>query len=110
MAFGSELVVLVHEWVTGGGLAGAAPARLVGAPRAVRCAGPSPREFAALPVRSDIKVVMTLDARLTRGTGPLARRVGSARGEHWPQASASSLSRPILPCWSRRRRGESWPA
>ena len=33
--------ILVHEWVTGGGLAGSRVAALLGSPRAAPCAGRS---------------------------------------------------------------------
>ena len=73
-------VVLVHEWVTGGGLAGIAAARLVGARR--QCDAPGDRRV-ILPRLSieEIKVVMTLDARLPAEPGPW-RVEPIAPGEH----------------------------
>ena len=58
-------------------------------------------EFAALP-GGDVRVVMTLDARLPASPGPWASsdRPGRAR----PQASRALPERPILPCWSPPRR------
>ncbi len=68
MALGAALVVLVHEWVTGGGMAGMAlPASWEREGSAMRRA--IAREFAALPP-GEIKVVMTLDARLSAEPGP----------------------------------------
>jgi len=79
MAVGAALVVLVHEWVTGGGLAGTPlPASWEREGSAMRrvIAG----DFAALP-SSEIKVVMTLDARLPSEPGPWdLERI--AQGEH----------------------------
>jgi tyramine---L-glutamate ligase len=79
MAIRTGLVVLVHEWVTGGGLAGMPlPASWERQGSAMRRA--ITRDFAA--VRShDIKVVMTLDARLPAESGPWdLERI--AEGEH----------------------------
>ena len=79
MSLGAALVVLVHEWVTGGGLAGMPlPASWEHEGSAMRRA--ITRDFAALP-SSEIKVVMTLDARLPEETGAwrLERMAG---GEH----------------------------
>jgi predicted ATP-grasp superfamily ATP-dependent carboligase len=68
MARGAALVVLVHEWVTGGGLAGMPlPASWESEGSAMRRA--IARDFAVLP-SSEIKVVMTLDARLPEEAGP----------------------------------------
>jgi tyramine---L-glutamate ligase len=68
MALGAALVVLVHEWVTGGGLAGMPlPTSWEREGSAMRRA--IARDFAALP-SAEIKVVMTLDARLPRDPGP----------------------------------------
>ncbi len=68
MAVRAGVVVLVHEWVTGGGLAGVAlPASWEREGGAMRRA--IARDFAALPSR-DVKVVMTLDARLPGEPGP----------------------------------------
>ena len=79
MALGSAVVVLVHEWVTGGGLAGIPlPASWEREGSAMRRA--IARDFAALP-SSEIKVVMTLDARLPEEPGPWhLERI--APGEH----------------------------
>src|SRR4051794_3302211 len=58
--------VLVHEWVTGGGLAGSAlPASWAAEGRAMRLA--IARDFAGVP---GVDVVMTRDARLPPDTGP----------------------------------------
>ena len=79
MALGTALVVLVHEWVTGGGLAGSPlPGSWEREGSAMRRA--IARDFAALSA-SGVKVVMTLDARLPAEPGPW--RVESiAPGEH----------------------------
>jgi predicted ATP-grasp superfamily ATP-dependent carboligase len=79
MALGSAFVVLVHEWVTGGGLAGMPlPASWERQGSAMRRA--IARDFAGLP-SSEIKVVMTLDARLPEEPGPWdSERI--APGEH----------------------------
>jgi predicted ATP-grasp superfamily ATP-dependent carboligase len=79
MALGAALVVLVHEWVTGGGLAGLPlPTSWEREGRAMRRA--IARDFAALP-SNEIKVVMTLDARLPEEPGPWDV-VRIAQGEH----------------------------
>src|SRR5215218_5633660 len=58
--------VLVHEWVTGGGLAGSdLPPSWAAEGGAMRRAIAS--DFAGLP---DVRVVMTLDARLPEEPGP----------------------------------------
>ena len=68
MALAQELVVLVHEWVTGGGLADTPlPASWQREGSAMRRAIAG--EFAALSV-GEIKVIMTLDARLPAEAGP----------------------------------------
>ena len=79
MALGTALVVLVHEWVTGGGLAGSPlPGSWEREGSAMRRV--IARDFAALST-SDVEVVMTLDARLPAEPGPW--RVESiAPGEH----------------------------
>jgi tyramine---L-glutamate ligase len=79
MAVRAGVVVLVHEWVTGGGLAGMpVPTSWEREGSAMRRA--IARDFSAL-ASHDIKVVMTLDARLRAEPGPwdLAR---IAEGEH----------------------------
>ncbi len=64
------LVVLVHEWVTGGGLSGSPlPASWEREGSAMRRAIAA--EFAALSTE-EIKVVMTLDARLPEEAGSVA--------------------------------------
>ena len=79
MALGASLVVLVHEWVTGGGLAGTPlPGSWEREGSAMRRAIAS--DFAALP-SSDIGVIMTLDGRLAGEPGPwVLERI--APGEH----------------------------
>jgi predicted ATP-grasp superfamily ATP-dependent carboligase len=79
MVLGAALVVLVHEWVTGGGLAGAVlPSSWEREGSAMRMA--LARDFAAISC-SKITVVMTLDARLSAEPGPW--RVESiGPGEH----------------------------
>ena len=79
MALGTALVVLVHEWVTGGGLAGSPlPGSWEREGSAMRRV--IARDFAALST-SGVEVVMTLDARLPAEPGPW--RVESiAPGEH----------------------------
>jgi predicted ATP-grasp superfamily ATP-dependent carboligase len=79
MAIGSGLVVLVHEWVTGGGLAGSSlPYSWEREGSAMRRA--VGRDFAAV-LSGDIKVIMTMDSRLPEEPGPW--RVESiAPGEH----------------------------
>jgi predicted ATP-grasp superfamily ATP-dependent carboligase len=76
------LAVLVHEWVTGGGLAGAPlPGSWEREGSAMRRA--IARDFAAIS-DGDLKVVMTLDARLPAEPGPW--RVESiGPGEHDPR-------------------------
>jgi tyramine---L-glutamate ligase len=79
MVVGTALVVLVHEWVTGGGLAGSPlPGSWEREGSAMRRA--IARDFAALSSMA-IKVVMTLDARLAREPGPW-RIESIAPGEH----------------------------
>ena len=79
MAFGTALVVLIHEWVTGGGLSGMPlPASWQAEGTAMRRA--IARDFTALASR-EIKVVMTLDARLRAEPGPWDL-VPIADGEH----------------------------
>ena len=84
MALGASLVVLVHEWVTGGGLVGTPlPSSLEREGSAMRRAIAG--DFAALS-SSDINVIMTLDARLPAEPGPWAlERI--APGEHQPKLS-----------------------
>jgi tyramine---L-glutamate ligase len=79
MGLGTALVVLVHEWVTGGGLAGSPlPGSWEREGSAMRRA--IARDFAALSA-SGVEIVMTLDARLPAETGRW--RVESiAPGEH----------------------------
>jgi predicted ATP-grasp superfamily ATP-dependent carboligase len=89
MAIRARLVVLVHEWVTGGGLAGMPlPASWEREGSAMRRA--IARDFAA--VRShDIKVIMTLDERLPAEGGPWQlERI--ARGEHERKLQACSTA------------------
>ncbi|MFI5455241.1 MAG: ATP-grasp domain-containing protein [Isosphaerales bacterium] len=68
MALGRALTVLVHEWVTGGGLAGSPlPASWAAEGCAMRRAIAA--EFAAVKERP-IRVIVTLDARLKEDHGP----------------------------------------
>jgi tyramine---L-glutamate ligase len=82
MGRSTVLAVLVHEWVTGGGLAGAPlPGSWEREGSAMRRA--IARDFAAIS-DGDLKVVMTLDARLPAEPGPW--RVESiGPGEHDPR-------------------------
>jgi predicted ATP-grasp superfamily ATP-dependent carboligase len=67
MALDDALVVLVHEWVTGGGLAGEVlPNSWQREGSAMRLA--LARDFAAISC-SNMKVIMTLDARLSAEPG-----------------------------------------
>ena len=60
--------VLIHEWVTGGGLAGTSlPASWAAEGRAMRRSIAA--DFAALPGNS-VRVIVTLDARLPDDPGP----------------------------------------
>jgi predicted ATP-grasp superfamily ATP-dependent carboligase len=79
MALLTALTVLVHEWVTGGGLAGSPlPASWAAEGGAMRRALAA--EFAGLRGRP-VRVVVTLDARLPEDPGPwLVARI--ADGEH----------------------------
>src|ERR1700687_611488 len=68
MVPGTALIVLVHEWVTGGGLAGSPlPVSWAAEGRAMRRAIAA--EFAGLRGRP-ARVVVTLDARLPEDPGP----------------------------------------
>jgi predicted ATP-grasp superfamily ATP-dependent carboligase len=89
MAPGAGLVVLVHEWVTGGGLAGMPlPAAWERQGRAMRRAIAG--EFAGLP-GENVKVVMTLDGRLPAEPGPWAvEYIG--KGEHGGKVRELSLA------------------
>jgi len=79
MASGTARTVLVHEWVTGGGLAGSPlPASWAAEGRAIRRTLAA--EFAGMTTRPT-RVVMTLDARLPEDPGPwLVAPI--AEGEH----------------------------
>ncbi len=81
MAPGAGIVVLVHEWVTGGGLAGLPlPASWERQGRAMRRAIAG--EFAAVPGRN-VRVIMTLDARLRAEPGPWAvESIGEGEHDH----------------------------
>jgi predicted ATP-grasp superfamily ATP-dependent carboligase len=68
MAGGRGFTVLVHEWVTGGGLAGSSiPPTWAAEGRAMRRAIAA--DFAGMPGRS-VHVIMTLDAQLPDEPGP----------------------------------------
>jgi tyramine---L-glutamate ligase len=68
MASGKALTVLVHEWVSGGGLAGAPlPPSWAAEGAAMRRAIAA--DFASLPGDS-VRVIVTLDARLPEDPGP----------------------------------------
>ena len=56
----------------------------------------------------EVKVVMTLDARLPAEPGPVGHRKPIAEDEHGRKLRSALPQRPILPCWSRRRRGGCW--
>jgi predicted ATP-grasp superfamily ATP-dependent carboligase len=77
MVRATSLTVLVHEWVTGGGLAGSPlPASWAAEGRAMRRAIAG--EFAAL-TEPPVRVLMTLDARLPDEPGPwLIARIAEA--------------------------------
>jgi predicted ATP-grasp superfamily ATP-dependent carboligase len=75
-----KTTILIHEWVTGGGLAGAhIPASLAAEGAAMRRA--ITRDFAAVDAAD---VVVTLDARLADDPGPWSTvRVGPAQAPDW---------------------------
>lgn len=88
--------VLVHEWVTGGGLAGSTlPASWAAEGGAMRRA--IARDFASLP---DVRVVMTLDASLPDEPGPwTVARIGPGEesGRLEDLATRAQFTAPIAP-------------
>jgi predicted ATP-grasp superfamily ATP-dependent carboligase len=69
MALETARSFLIHEWVTGGGLAGSAmPASWAAEGRAMRRAIAA--DFASLPGRRPVRVIVTSDARLPDDPGP----------------------------------------
>ena len=82
------ITVLVHEWVTGGGMAGAnLPPSWAAEGSAMRRAIAS--DFASVP---GVRVVMTLDARLPDEPGPwtILRISREQDGEEWARHSAKA--------------------
>ena len=105
MVLGAALVVLIHEWVTGGGLAGMPlPASWEREGSAMRRT--IARDFAALPSR-EIKVAMTVDARLPEEPGPWELEP-IAQGEHEAQLHEARACGRFYRAGLRRRRVESW--
>ena len=106
MALGSGLVVLVHEWVTGGGLAGRSMPysweREGSAMRRVVA-----RDFAAV-ASGDIKVIMTMDSRLPEEPGPWGV-VSIAPGEHGDKIRELSRTADFTVLIAPRR-GGPWPS
>jgi predicted ATP-grasp superfamily ATP-dependent carboligase len=67
--FGNRLTILVHEWVTGGGIARSAlPPSWANEGQAMRRAIAA--DFAAISTPPDVRVVVTLDSRLPDDPGP----------------------------------------
>jgi predicted ATP-grasp superfamily ATP-dependent carboligase len=82
------MTILVHEWVTGGGMAGVSlPASWAAEGRAMRRAIAS--DFASLP---GVRVVMTLDARLPDEPGPwTVVRIGHEQDvDEWARIAAEA--------------------
>lgn len=80
--------ILIHEWVTGGGMAGETlPASWAAEGNAMRRAVAA--DFASLP---GVRVVMTLDARLPDEPGPwtLVRIGPDQDGEEWARLAAEA--------------------
>ncbi len=91
----ASLTILVHEWVTGGGLAGSAlPPSWAKRDRAMRRAIAA--DFAATSGPPVVRVIVTLDSRLPADPGPWTWS-GSPRVKQ-PSVYGSSLRRLILPC------------
>src|SRR5271157_3395557 len=95
---GKALTILVHEWVTGGGLAGLTlPPSWAAEGAAMRRAIAA--DFASLPGDS-VRVIVTLDSRLPEDPGPwkLARiSVGEASDRVRELARAADFTVLVAP-------------
>jgi predicted ATP-grasp superfamily ATP-dependent carboligase len=95
MALGSAPTVLVHEWVTGGGLAGCPlPASWTAQGRAMRRALAA--DFARMPA-TPVGVVVTLDARLPEDPGPwTVARIAEGEHDHRVRELARAVDFTVL--------------
>lgn len=95
MALATTFTVLVHEWVSGGGLAGSPlPVSWAAEGRAMR--REIAADFARIP-SSHATVVVTLDARLTDEPGPWSVvRIGEGELDHRLRELARAVDFTVL--------------
>ena len=89
--------ILVHEWVTGGGLAGSRLARLVGGRGSCAMRRTHRGRLRLLAGRLD-RVIVTSDARLPDDPGPWTTARIAAQDDTRIACESSRRQRPILPC------------